>query len=71
MDDYESLSHTAWDCKYHIVFVPKYRRKILYGQLRPHLVEVFKQLGMQKQSQIEEGHSTSDHMHMTIAIPPK
>jgi putative transposase len=71
MDDYESLSHTAWDCKYHIVFIPKWRRKTLYGQLRPHLGEVFKRLAMQKESRIEEGHLMSDHVHMMIAIPPK
>lgn len=59
MDDYESLSHTAWDCKYHVVFIPKCRRKTLYGQLRPHLGEVFKRLAMQKESWSEEGASTA------------
>ena len=71
MDEYESLSHSAWDCKYHVVFIPKYRRKALYGQLRNHLGEVFRRLAEQKQSQIEEGHLMSDHVHMMIAIPPK
>ena len=71
MDEYESLSHSAWDCKYHVVFIPKCRRKALYGQLRNHLGEVFRRLALQKQSRIEEGHLMSDHVHMLIAIPPK
>jgi putative transposase len=71
MDDYESLSHTKWECKYHVIFIPKYRRKVLYGQLRQYLGEVFRKLAEQKQSRIEEGHLMSDHVHMMIAIPPK
>ena len=67
----ESLSHTKWDCKYHVVFIPKCRRKTLYGQLRQHLGEVFKRLTAQKESRIEEGHLMVDHVHMMIAIPPK
>lgn len=71
MDDYESLSHTAWECKYRVVFIPKCRRRTLYAQLRPHLGEVFKRLALQKESRIEEGHLMSDQLHMMIAIPPK
>lgn len=71
MDEYESLSHTRWECKYHVVFIPKYRRKILYGQLRKYLGEVLRRLAEQKQSRIEEGHLMSDHVHMMMAIPPK
>jgi len=71
MDEFESLSHTKWDCKYHVVFIPKYRRKVLYGQLRVHLGEVFRDLAAQKQSRIEEGHLMTDHVHMMISIPPK
>jgi putative transposase len=71
MDDYESLSHTKWECKYHVVFIPKYRRKILYGELRQHLGEVFRKLALQKESRIEEGHLMLDHVHMMISIPPK
>jgi putative transposase len=71
MDDYESLSHTKWDCKYHVVFIPKCRRKALYGELRKHLAEVFRQLAQRKECRIEEGHLMSDHVHMLIAIPPK
>ena len=71
MDEYESRSHTKWECKYHVVFIPKCRRKVLYGQLRPHLGEVFRKLAEQKGSRIEEGHLMPDHVHMMIAIPPK
>jgi putative transposase len=71
MDDYESLSHTRWECKYHVIFIPKYRRKVLYGQLRQYWGEVLRRLAEQKQSRIEEGHLMTDHVHMMIAIPPK
>ena len=71
MDKTESLSHTRWECKYHIVFIPKCRRKALYGQLRKHLGEVFRQLASQKESRIEEGHLLADHVHMLVSIPPK
>ena len=71
MDEYESLSHTVWECKYHVVFIPKCRRKTLYADLRPHLGEVFRRLAEQKQSRIEEGHLMKDHVPMLIAIPPK
>src|SRR5262245_7406579 len=56
MDDYESLSHTKWECKYHVVFIPKYRRKVLYGELRQYLGDVFRKLALQKESKIEQGH---------------
>ena len=71
MDENESLSHTKWDCKYHGVFIPKCRRKVLYGQLRRNLGEVFRRLAAQRECRIEEGHLMSDHVHMMIAIPPK
>jgi putative transposase len=71
MDKFESLSHTTWDCKYHIVFIPKCRRKVLYGQLRVHLGEVFRKLAGQKESRVEEGHLMPDHVHMLLSIPPK
>ena len=71
MDEYESLSHPKWECKYHIIFIPKYRRKPLYGQLRRHLGEVIRKLAEQKESRVEEGHLMPDHVHMMIAIPPK
>ena len=71
MDDYESLSHSKWECKYHVVFIPKCRRKTLYVELRQHLGEVFRRLAEQKESRIEEGHLLADHVHMLISIPPK
>ena len=71
MDDYESLSHIKWECKYHVVFIPKGRRRVLYGQLRQHLGEVFRRLAEQKESRVEEGHLMSDHVHMMLSIPPK
>jgi putative transposase len=71
MDKFESLSHTTWECKYHVVFIPKCRRKVLYGQLRVHLGEVFRKLAGQKESRVEEGHLMPDHVHMLLSIPPK
>jgi putative transposase len=71
MDEYESLSHTKWECKYHVVFIPKCRKKVLYGKLRAQLGEVIHQLAKQKESRIEEGHFAVDHVHMMIMIPPK
>src|SRR4051812_30920408 len=71
MDEFESLSHSRWECKYHVVFIPKGRRKALFGQLRPYLGEVLRRLAAQKESRIEEGHLMPDHVHMTISMPPK
>lgn len=71
MDEYQSLSHTKWDCKYHLVFIPKCRRRTLYASLRQHLGEVFRNLAAQKECRIEEGHLLPDHVHMLITIPPK
>jgi putative transposase len=71
MDNGESLFPTKWECKYHVVFIPKCRRKTLYQELRRHLGEVFRRLAEQKESQIEGGHLQSDHVHMMIVIPPK
>ena len=71
MNEGQSLSHTKWECKYHVVFIPKFRRKVLYGQLRQDLGEVFRELARQKESQIEEGHLQADHVHMLLSIPPK
>ena len=71
MDTLASLNHSVWDCKYHVVFIPKCRRRTLYGELRRHLGEVFRQLALQKESRIDEGHLLVDHVHMLIASPPK
>jgi putative transposase len=70
MDKFESLSRTLWGCKHHVVFIPKCRGKVLYGEPRRRLGEVFKKLAARKESRIEEGHLTPDHAHMTKAIPP-
>ncbi len=66
-----SLSHTVWDCKYHIVWIPKCRRKVLYGKLRKYLGEVFHELARQRECKIIEGHLCIDHIHMCIEVPPK
>ena len=71
MNAYESLSHTRWECEYHIVFIPKYRRKTLFGELRKHKRELFHELARQRESKIEEGHLMPDHVHILISIPPK
>ena len=71
MDEFESLSQSRWECKYHVVFIPKCRRKTLYVSLRRHLGEVFRQLAQRKECEILEGHLMPDHVHMLIAIPPK
>jgi len=63
MRQFESLNHTRWECKYHIVFIPKYRKKVLFGQIRKELGEVFHRLARQKESLIEEGHLKADHVH--------
>ena len=69
--NYKKLNHTTWDCKYHLVWIPKYRKKVIYGKLRQYLGEVFKELALQKESQILEGHLMGDHVHILISIPPK
>jgi putative transposase len=71
MDEYESLSHTKWECKYHVVFIPKCRRKVLFGHIREHLGDVFRKLAAQKESRIEQSYLQPDHVHMLISIPPK
>lgn len=71
MDDIESLAHARWECKYHVVWIPKYRRKALYGELRKHLGPVLRELARQRECVVEEGHLNLDHVHMLMAIPPK
>ena len=68
---FNSLSHSRWDCKYHVVFVPKYRRKVLFGEVRRYIGPVFHELARQKECRIVEGHLMPDHVHMCIEIPPK
>jgi putative transposase len=71
MQTYESLKHTKWECKYHVVFIPKCRRKRLYAQLRRDLGVVFRDLAEQKECKVEEGHLMPDHVHMLLSVPPK
>ena len=71
MREVNSLNHTRWECKYHIVFIPKYRKKVLFGHIRKEMGEIFHRLARQKESLIEEGHLMPDHVHMMISIPPK
>ena len=71
MRDYTSLPHTRWDCKCHIVFIPKKRKKLIYGKVRAHLGEILHDLGRRKGVVIEEGHLMPDHIHIFISIPPK
>jgi len=71
MNDTQSLRHTVWECKYHVVWIPKYRRKTLYQELRRHLGEVIRDLALRRESRVEEGHLRPDHIHMLISIPPK
>jgi putative transposase len=71
MQDFSSLNHTRWECKYHVVFIPKCRRKALYGQVREHLGKLFHELAGQRESKILEGHLCVDHVHMLMRIPPK
>ena len=71
MNNVQSLSHTAWECKYHVVWIPKYRKKKLYGKLRVHLGALIKDLARQKESTVVEGHLMGDHVHMLVSIPPK
>ena len=68
---YQSLSHSKWNCKYHVVFVPKYRRKVMFGEIRKFLGPIFHELARQKECRIVEGHLMPDHVHMCIGIPPK
>ena len=71
MNDVSSLKHSRWECKYHVVWITKYRRKSLYGQLRKYLGEIFKDLARNRESEVLEGHMMPDHVHMLISIPPK
>ncbi len=71
MRDYKSLTHTRWDCKYHIVFIPKKRQKVIYGVIREHLGAMFHELAKRKGVVIEEGHLMPDHVHMCLSVPPK
>ena len=68
---YQSLAHSRWNCKYHVVFIPKYRKKKIFGDVRRFLGPIFHELARQKECRIVEGHLMADHVHMCIEIPPK
>ena len=70
-EPWKSLAHSRWECKYHVVFIPKYRRKAMYGEIRASLGGIFHELARQKECRIVEGHLLADHVHMCIEIPPK
>ena len=71
MNNVASLNHSRWECKYHVVWIPKYRRKSLYGQLRKYLGQVLRELARARECEVLEGHMMADHVHMLISIPPK
>ena len=71
MPNHNNLNHCTWECKYHVVFTPKYRRKSLFGMIKKQLKDVFHRLAWQKECKIEEGYLMADHVHMLISIPPK
>jgi len=71
MRDYESISHVRWDCKYHIVFITKYRHKKIYGELRKKVGRIIRKLCEQKGLVLHEGHAMRDHVHLCLSIPPK
>ena len=71
MEDFESLAHVRWDCKYHVIFIPKYRRKVMFGKLRGSVGRILRDLCEQKGIRLLEGHAMSDHVHLCLSIPPK
>ena len=71
MKEWQSLAHVRWECKYHVVFVPKYRKKVMYGRTRKVLGKILRQLCRQKGVDIVEGHAVPDHIHLVLSIPPK
>lgn len=71
MHEWQSLSHVKWDCKYHVVFIPKYRQKVLYGRLRNRVGRILRELCEQRGVELLEGHAMPDHVHMCLSIPPK
>lgn len=71
MREWQSLAHVKWECKYHVVIVPKYRRKTMFGHVRKRIGKLFQQLCRQKEIGLIEGHVMPDHIHMLLSIPPK
>ena len=71
MHEWQSLSHVRWDCKYHVVIIPKYRRKVFYGRLRRQIGAILRDLCRQRGVELLEGHAMPDHIHLCLSIPPK
>ena len=71
MEDFESLAHVRWECKYHVIFIPKYRRKVIFGNLRGWIGQILRDLCNQKGIELLEGHAMNDHVHLCLSIPPK
>ena len=71
MTQQHHLNHATWDCKYHVVFIPKYRKKAVFGKIKKNLGAVFHDLARRRECRIEEGHLMPDHVHMLVSIPPK
>ena len=71
MHDWQSLSHVRWECKYHVVIIPKYRRKVFYGRLRREIGPILRELCRQRGIELMEGHAMPDHVHLCLSIPPK
>jgi REP-associated tyrosine transposase len=71
MHEWQSLSHVRWDCKYHVVIIPKYRRKVFYGRLRRQIGTILRDLCRQRGVEMLEGHAMPDHIHLCLSIPPK
>jgi putative transposase len=71
MKDWKSQAHVKWECKYHIVVLPKYRKKVIYGKLRRKIGEIFRELCRQKGVELVEGNALPDHIHMLLSVPPK
>ena len=71
MHEWQSLSHVRWECKYHVVFIPKYRKKVIFGRLRRRIGPILRDLCEQRGVDLIEGHAMSDHVHLCLSIPPK
>ncbi len=71
MQEWQSLSHVRWECKYHVVFIPKYRRKVIYGRLQRQIGRILRDLCDQRGVELVEGHAMADHVHLCLSIPPK
>jgi putative transposase len=71
MNDFESLAHVRWECKYHVIFIPKYRRKVIFGGIRTSIGQILRDLCDQKGIALLEGHAMNDHVHLCLSIPPK